>query len=451
VSLRVRVVLATAVAVIALDAVGGVLAIRAVENEFLEEARTMAENRARELAQIASVAPLPTILPAQDEGEVVAQVVQDGDIISSTAGAAQQIAQFPRMAPGASEMFEVGTVPGGHDGPFQVAVVGVDTLSGPATVFVAVSTEDLDDVVGSAMTAGGVGLVMMVVPVSLLLWLAVGRALAAVEAIRGRAERITAARLSDRVPEPTRMDEIGRLARTINAMLARLDASASEQKRFLADAAHELRSPVTSLRAQLETMRGSTIPDTGQVADLLTETIRLQTLVDQLLLLARSDAGTVGRLSEPVDLDDVVSAVVTARRTELGGTAVRVDTTRVQPVQVTGESGILEQVVRNLLDNALRYAHQAVHIGLTVSGANAVLTVDDDGPGIPPEARAEVFHRFTRLDTARDRDAGGVGLGLAIVKGIVTELGGSVRVTDSPYGGARFEVNLPANEPSLDR
>jgi signal transduction histidine kinase len=300
------------------------------------------------------------------------------------------------------------------------------------------------------MTAGGVGLVMMVVPVSILLWLAVGRALAAVEAIRGRAERITAARLSDRVPEPTRMDEIGRLARTINAMLARLDASASEQKRFLADAAHELRSPVASLRAQLETMRGSS-PDTGQVADLLTETIRLQTLADQLLLIARSDAGTVGRLSEPVDLDDVVSAVVTARRTEPGGTAVRVDTTEVQPVQVTGESGILEQVVRNLLDNALRYARQTVHIRLTVSGTNAVLTVDDDGPGIPPEARAEVFHRFTRLDSARDRDAGGVGLGLAIVKGIVTELGGSVDVTDSPYGGARFQVNLPVNEPSLDR
>jgi signal transduction histidine kinase len=166
-------------------------------------------------------------------------------------------------------------------------------------------------------------------------------------------------------------------------------------------------------------------------------------MADQLLLLERSDTGMAGSQHVPVDLDDVVDAVVTSRRLEDRQSPVSIDQSAVRPVQVTGDSALLEQVVRNLVDNAVDHATSEVRVGLTPLDSQAVLTVDDDGPGIPEEYREEVFLRFTRLDDSRARHRGGVGLGLAIVAGIVHAHGGTVRAEDSAMGGARLTVTLP--------
>ncbi|QWZ08025.1 HAMP domain-containing histidine kinase [Nocardioides panacis] len=282
------------------------------------------------------------------------------------------------------------------------------------------------------------------------LWLVVGRTIGSVEAIRRRAELITGRRLDERVPEPTTQDEIFRLARTLNGMLSRLERSAKRQERFVADAAHELRTPLTTLRTRLETAMlrggGDGDPDPALLSELWSQTVRMGSLVDQLLLLARSDAGTLPHLDQPVDLEDVLHDVVTS--TPSDGVSVR--TGHVEPVQVRGNAALLELVVRNLVENAVRHATSTVDLSSSSDGTTAVLTVDDDGPGVAPTDRADVFHRFVRLDTSRDRSRGGVGLGLAIVAEIVRIHSGSVQVTDSPAGGARFTVRLPAGRPPAE-
>ena len=452
-SLRLRIVLVTAVAVTGLVTVVDVLTVRFVRAQFVESATEMSHNRAGEVARLAADGMLTRHLPALDEGETIVQVVRAGSVVSRTANVTEApMLGLPTQAPGELQTLALEELQGAGRGPYQVTALGTSSPEGPLTVFVAVNTEDMEEVVSEAIATGSIGLLLLVVPLSLLLWLAVGRALAPVGAIRERADAITAANLTERVPEPARRDEIGLLARTINAMLGRLDRSSTEQRRFLANAAHELRSPVASLRAQLETLRDGDLTAEGagsEVEGLMTETLRMQAMVDQLLLLARSDAGEARPLRVSVDLDDVVAAVVEALRLENRRPEVLVDTREVAPVQVVGDPGLLEQVVRNLVDNAARYASRTVRVSLAQDGADAVLTVDDDGPGIPAQSREEVFRRFTRLDASRDREHGGVGLGLAIVSELVGAHGGSVAVLDAPDGGARLRVRLPgAAEPA---
>ncbi len=444
-SLRLRVVLITAAAVTAMVALGGFLIIWGVRADFVEAASWMSRDRAAEIAQRAEDDILPPRLPALDEGETIIQVVRASRVVSRTGNVSgTAVLPLPLQGPGSRETLTVDDLPVDGTGPYEVTALGTPSPRGPVTVFVAVSTEDVHDVVESALGTGALGLVLLVVPLSAVLWFAVGRTLAPVEAVRERAAAITADHLSARVPEPPRRDEIGRLARTINAMLTRLDISASEQRRFLADAAHELRSPIASLRTQLETIRRDELggEDVG-IQGLLADTLRMQALVDQLLVLARSDAGALRRADVAVDLDDVVGDVVTACRLETQRPEVRIDTSGVTPVQVVGDPVLIEQVVRNLLDNAVRYAVGAVSVSLEQTGASAVLTVDDDGPGIPAASRTDVFRRFVRLDEARNRQRGGVGLGLAIVADIVRSHHGRVEVLDAPSGGARLRVQLP--------
>jgi signal transduction histidine kinase len=237
-------------------------------------------------------------------------------------------------------------------------------------------------------------------------------------------------------------DEIARLAATVNAMLTRLEHSADRQRRFVGDAAHELRSPIASLRTQLETARerhhGPGIA--ALLPDLLEDTVRMQTLVDQLLLLARNDTGTTLPRTHPVDLDEVVDGVVATGRV---GARVPVHVPSLEPGQVNGDADLLGHLVRNLVENAVRHADSIVEVSLRSEGEEAILIVDDDGPGIPPQHRQDIFGRFTRLDAGRGRDQGNVGLGLAIVADIVRLHGGRVDVDRSPLGGARFLVRIP--------
>jgi len=177
------------------------------------------------------------------------------------------------------------------------------------------------------------------------------------------------------------------------------------------------------------------------VSDMLHETARMEGLVDQLLLLARAGADDSWLRLSLVDLDDIVDSGVGWLGTDA---AVTIDTSAVEPVQLSGDAALLEQVVRNLVQNATGHARENVRVSLSaVDGETAVLTVDDDGPGVPPDRRADIFERFVRLDDSRDRIQGGVGLGLAIVSEIVHAHGGRIHVGDSDLGGARFVVELP--------
>lgn len=270
-----------------------------------------------------------------------------------------------------------------------------------------------------------------------LTWLLAGRALRPVERLRQQAADISGTDLHRRVDVPDSRDELASLASTLNELLARIDASVQAQRQFVASAAHELRSPVATLRAQLEAAAiGGTAPP---VALLTAETIRLTTLVDDLLALARLDARPRLRQLD-VDLDDLVRAEVALLRER---TALAVDTSAVDPARVTGDPAMLVRLIRNLLDNAARHARVRITVELQVKAARvAVLVVADDGPGVPVADRERIFERFTRLDDSRDRDSGGVGLGLAIVRDIAVAHGGTAAVADST-AGARFVVRLP--------
>jgi signal transduction histidine kinase len=240
---------------------------------------------------------------------------------------------------------------------------------------------------------------------------------------------------------PPARDEIQALALTLNDMLGRLAAGRARQRTFVADAAHELRSPLASMRTQLEVAQH--LGEAGRLpADPLPEVDRLSALVEDLLLLARADADA----PLPARVDRVeVAALLTAIAESYAEARVAVRTDRLDPAaSVTASVDELRRAVTNLVDNAVRHARSAVTLSVAADGSDVLIAVADDGPGIAPADRERVFDRFTRLDDARDRDAGGTGLGLPIVRELVRRAGGSVGFGTEP-NVSRAEIRLPAS------
>ncbi|MEU1597844.1 HAMP domain-containing sensor histidine kinase [Streptomyces sp. NPDC005708] len=325
-----------------------------------------------------------------------------------------------------------------HDYSFA-AVQGTTYDGRTYTVYAGVSLEEeqatLDQVTKSLLT----GLPFLLAVVAAVTWLVTRHALRPVEGIRAEMAEITGSGdLSRRVPEPRSGDEIARLARTTNQTLAALESSVERQHRFIADASHELRSPIANLRTQLEVADAH--PELLDTHDLVQDVVRLQHLATDLLLLARLDAGESPAHAR-VDLADLIREEVAARAaTDRFAPAVTLEG---ESLAVTGSRTQLVRVLANLLDNAQRHAKGAVLVTAVVEGDDIVLTVADDGPGVAPEDRELVFERFVRLDEARSRDAGGAGLGLAIARDVVLRHGGSLTVGGDPGEGAVFRARLP--------
>jgi signal transduction histidine kinase len=313
----------------------------------------------------------------------------------------------------------------------------------PLTVIVGANLEYVDDVLGAVRRALLVGLPVLLVTIASMIWLVIGRALRPVEAIRSGVAEIGGGDLDRRVPEPETDDEIGRLARTMNDMLRRLEAADIAQARFVSNASHELRTPIAIIRHELEdALRRDDDALLRQAAeDSLEEDIRMQRLVDDLLFLARHDAasGATQQISRVlVDLDDI--ALAEAHRVH---TSKHVDTSRVSAGQVRGDPDQLGRVLRNLIDNALRHATTTVAITVASANGTVVVHVDDDGNGVVEADRVRIFERFERADEARARNDGGSGLGLAIVTEIVADHAAAVAVGTSPeLGGARFTLTF---------
>ncbi|MEU0134352.1 HAMP domain-containing sensor histidine kinase [Streptomyces sp. NPDC006296] len=309
------------------------------------------------------------------------------------------------------------------------------TLTVHAGAPLAAEQEAVDTVRNSMLT----GLPVMLLVVAGVTWLVTRRALRPVEGIRRELAAITASEdLARRVPEPDSRDEVARLARTTNATLTVLEASVDRQRRFVADASHELRSPIASLRTQLEV--GAAHPELLDVPGAVADTVRLQALAADLLLLARLDAGErPGRAV--VDLGALVRAEVSRRAADRIPPEVSVaDQGR---LEVTGSRGQLARVVGNLLDNAERHAEAAVAVSVRAARGEVLIEVTDDGAGVPEAERDRIFERFVRLDDARSRDDGGAGLGLAIARDVAARHGGILTVGAAPGGGARFTLRLP--------
>jgi signal transduction histidine kinase len=327
----------------------------------------------------------------------------------------------------------------------------VETPSGELTVYAAAPVDEVQENLEAVRKALWVGGPLLVAAVAAVGWHLVGRALWPVEAIRAEVAAIGGTTIHRRVPLPETDDEIGRLAHTMNAMLDRLETASTRQRQFVSDASHELRSPVTAIRTDVEVaLREGERADWAAVGSaVLAEEERLERLLDDLLTLAAADedSGAARRADERVDVRDLV-ADVAARPRRVPVRWARDLGHAPDDVVVAGRPDALARLLTNLVDNAARHAATAVDVHVDVAasptGTPVVhLAVDDDGRGIPAADRQRIFDRFTRLDYGRARDRGGAGLGLAVVRSIAVGHRGRVWVGDSPSGGARFVVELP--------
>lgn len=357
------------------------------------------------------------------------------------------------MVPGRTTYFEVrvggrqvaatpgyGQLP---DGSVLLTTARVQTTTGLVELVAASPLEPIERSVDAVRSGLLAVLPLLVVGAAGLTWILAGRALRPVEAIRAEVDSISGSTLDRRVPVPDSGDEVARLATTMNAMLDRLQEASTRQQRFVADASHELRSPVAAIRTELEVAQRTASPaDWPAVADrLLAEEARLEAVITDLLLLATLDEGAPLPDAAAVDVAEEAREEARRRAPDRADLVVEVDAPSVAVVQ--GSRMQLRRALANLLDNAGRHARATVRVSVHERDGRVRVLVDDDGPGIPEADRERVFERFVRLDEHRTRAAGGAGLGLSLVRRIAERHHGTASADTSPLGGARIVLDLP--------
>ncbi|MFH8978650.1 ATP-binding protein [Streptomyces sp. NPDC017890] len=472
-SVRARATLgATLVVAVALVAAGTAVLL-SLRSNLLGEAGTQAERSARDVATELAVGTRYTELHLDVDDRPVQIVDEEGTLVA----ASEDLERITGTGVDAVEPQPSPTDAGDGDGdsdddddsgePLEAGEIGARTTVSDGTATIDGDTEDYrfaavpvetrggdqltvwagaplsaeHGAVNTALTVMLIGFPLLLAVVGWVTWLVTGRALRPVAGIRREMAAITASEdLARRVPVPGTHDEVARLASTTNETLAALESSVERQRRFVADASHELRSPIASLRTQLEVAAAH--PELLDLDGAVADTVRLQRLAADLLLLARLDAG-----ERPADARVDLAALA---REEAGGRpGVRVRSRGdgagdgAGEVTVSGSRGQLGRVLANLLDNAQRHARSVVEVSVRRDGGVAVVAVADDGEGVPAADRERIFERFVRLDAARSRDDGGAGLGLAIARDVAVRHGGTLTVHETPAGGALFELRLP--------
>ncbi len=458
-SVRARLTLATPGVVAVALALGALVLVGILRVTLLGQRDAVALDQARGVADLVTAGRLPEVVPGG--GTTILQVVDGaGRVVAASAGGDRLVPLLEPADLARARGGDAVELSGRRLGVSDVLrVVGVPAgADGTSTVLVAGPVADVERSLEVSEKAVVVVCLVLVAGVAVLSRWLVGSALRPVETLTRDAAALgtgTPGAGSLGTPAPAALplpaadDEVRRLAVTLNGMLARLDAAARRQRAFVADAAHELRSPLASIRTAVEVSRlDSTGPsDAGDwraTADgVLEDVARMGRLVDDLLLLARldEDRASPGAQQASGDLGLVADRVV-ERLGRQHGAGVRVDREGVPTVPVRAGDDVLERLVVNLVENAVRYARSRVAVTVEATGPDAVLTVTDDGPGVPAADRDRVFERFTRLDDARSRDQGGSGLGLAIVRELARAHGGDVHLDDAGPG-LRAVVRLP--------
>lgn len=436
-----------ATALVAVVLVGGAVLLTIMLGRTLDNALDdSARQRARDVATLVDTGNLPNSVPVAG-GTVLVQVVDQQDRVRAASPGGDALVPLLRgRALADARRGVTQQVPGARIGiPDTLRVVG--TRAGPAddpqTVLVAVSSTEAARSLKVVSVVLLVGVPLLVGAFAVVCWFLVGAALRPVAALRRGAGAISETGTGSRLPVPPTRDEVERLAVTLNDMLERLAAGGARQRAFVADAAHELRSPLASMRTQLEVSKAHPeVADWDETAGgVLADLQRLSRLVDDLLVLARldDDRQPASRADE-VDLRALVAS--TAHR-PAGRVVVHADVDGgADPVTVRADEDALVRILDNLLSNADRFAASAVTVDVHETGGWALLIVTDDGPGIPADERSRVFERFARLDASRSQDSGGSGLGLAIVRQLAQSLGGTVALEDAGPG-LRVIVKLP--------
>jgi signal transduction histidine kinase len=447
---------ATATAVVVVAAallVGGLVLLVLLRSSLVASTETAARRQAQDvIAQIAGQ-------DVQEAGHYIASTAHGGQYVqilnpdgSVFAASVPPAAKTPvtTLRPDPAQTL-TGDVPGlpslGDDDEFLITATGVRVNGGVYTVVVAATVQVQANTVSTVawFLLGGTPLLLAVVGVSV--WVLVGRSLRQVERIRGQVALINSQRLDGRVEVPPTADELQALALTMNTMLERLQAGDRDQRRFVSDASHELRSPLATLSAGVEIAAADPSGATWEEMKVVLagETARMRHLVEDLLTLAKTSDGGLHLEAVDVDLDDVLDQELRRLRST---SSHRIEAS-LEPARITGDARRLGQVVRNVLDNAARHARSRISVSLVSTARQAVITIDNDGPPVPNPERERIFERFVRLDESRSREGGGSGLGLAIAAGIMAAHHGGIRATETPAGACRFELTFPTTSVRL--
>ena len=442
VGLRIRVAAVACVTVGVALTIGAVLLVAMLRGRLDHAATTAASLRAHDIAALAAAGSLPRQLALPGEETAFVQVIDPaGLVVASTENINGELAISAARPTDANTLTLTIPIPPLDQRSMRVVVVNATTDAGTLTVYAGENLGNAQRTTTAIVTVLSIGLPILLLIVAGVTWWAVGRTLRPVRDITSTMADITTSDLHRRVEVPSARDEIRQLATTVNDTLARLDVSVEQQRQFVADASHELRGPLAALRADLEI--SITHPERSAwqsvARDTLGDVERLQQLTDDLLVLARID-NELPQPRHPLDLTViVVEALQAVRRQDIQLTTLGLDTAAI----IDGDEFQLRRMVRNLVHNAEEHATSQVNVMLQSTTGIIRLTVADDGPGIPPGDRQQIFERFVRLDTARTRDFGGTGLGLAIVHDVVTNHHGAISISDTYPQGATFIVDLP--------
>lgn len=435
--------------------IGGVLLYAVLTASLGRSIEGTARASAQQVALLVDSGRLPDPVPVS--GSQVVQVLDaQGRVVTGSVTADRLTALVTPEELRRAVAGEQVIVPGsrsGLSGRLQVVAVPAGAAAPPTpaaptgrkySVVAAAPTADVEQSARTLRTLLLWIFPLLLAVLAVIAWRVIGAALAPVEALRRGAERIDeSSSESERLPVPPTGDEVSALATTLNAMLDRITVARRKQRAFVADAAHELRSPLASMRTQLEV--AERLGEGGELpSELLADVDRLTMLVDDLLLLARADDAATTRQSSAVD----VSALLSDVAGRYGDARVPVRTSpglAGRHLQTWGPRADVTRALTNLVDNAVRHARTGVVLDATSVGHQVEVTVTDDGHGISVEDRERVFDRFTRLDEARDRDSGGSGLGLPITRTLLRRSGGDVRLEDAAPG-LRAVVSLPTDD-----
>jgi signal transduction histidine kinase len=425
-------------------AVGGFLLLTTLDRHLTTSGDDLSRSRARDLLDQAAAGELPSELRNVNDDSVAQVISADGTVLAASANIEGRgpIVTGIGTGPVAGQRRTIRAPDDSETETYRVWVQsGPDDGGRDVTVVEGSSLESVRETTSTLRRFLLIGTPIFVLALGLVMWLVFGRALARLDRIRAEVDAIGHDQLERRVPDDGRRDEVGRLAATMNRMLARVEVSSQRQQRLVADVSHDLQGPLAAQRVSLELALAtpSAIDTVVLRQNVLGATSEMERLVDDLLVLAAAEDGKPS-LASPVDLDAVV--LEETARARILGTAM-LDTSQVSAGPVRANPSELRRVVRNLLDNAVSHAASRVELKVEVVDELVILDVTDDGPGVRTEDRDRIFERFHRGDPSRTRGGQGTGLGLAIARSLAEQAAGSLELVDDGEPGAHFRLTIP--------